>query len=370
MSTELKYQVGISLIKGVGPVMARNLIAYLGGVEAVFKEPVKNLVKVPGVGLSLAKIIAEADVLDRAEQEITFMEKNGVNAVFFTDDNYPTRLSFCDDAPLMLYQKGHINFEQTHVLSIVGTRKATESGKIFCETLVKDLAQRYPDLIIVSGLAYGIDICAHRAALANGLQTAGVLAHGLDHLYPYLHRDTAEQMMEQGALMSEFVSGIKPDRPFFVKRNRIVAGLADAVIVVESGIKGGALITARIASTYNRDVLACPGAPGETYSAGCNYLIKKNIAALIENVEDVEYALGWESRVNKADGVQRSLFTEFNTPEEQSLYNALLNKKELSVNELSIMCQMPVSKVSAFMLSMEFSGMVKVLPGNTYRLMG
>jgi len=366
---QLKYRIGISLIKGIGPVLARNLIAYAGGVEAVFKESEKDLSKIPGIGTVLAATIKKADVLQRAEQEISFIEKHDIKPLFFTDEKYPRKLSYCDDAPLMLYVKGNVEFGLRPVLSIVGTRRATERGKIMCEQFVKELAQGYPDVIIVSGLAYGIDICAHKAALKNRLDTVAVVAHGLDRVYPYVHRNVAKEMIGNGgAVVTEFLSGTNPDRHNFVQRNRIVAGLSDAVVVVESGIKGGALITARIASSYNRDVLAFPGSPQDELARGCNYLIKKNVAALIENVEDLEYALGWESKVkNIAGEVQRKLFTEFNSKEEELLYNLLTTEKELTVSELSLKSKLPVSSVNALLLNLEFEGLVKALPGNAYR---
>ncbi len=369
MDTLLKYQIGISLIKGVGPVVARNLIAYVGGVEAVFKESVKNLSTIPGIGTVLASIIKNADVLSRAEEEIAFIEKHNINPLFFTSDKYPRKLSYCEDAPLMVYVKGDTSFEMRPVLSIVGTRRATDTGKILCEKLVKELSERYPDVLIVSGLAYGIDICAHKAALKYGLDTVSVVAHGLDRIYPYVHRHIAKDMIEKGgSVLTEFLSGTNPDRHNFVQRNRIVAGLSDAVVVVESGIKGGALITARIASSYNRDVLAFPGNPLDELSKGCNYLIKKNVAALIENVDDLEYALGWESK--NIDGhKQRKLFVEFNSDEEKLLYNILTEEKEMTASALSLKSTLPVSQVNATLLNLEFAGLVKALPGNAFRVL-
>ncbi len=351
--------------------MARNLIAWVGGVEDVFKEKEKNLAKIPGIGPGLAAAIKNADVLDRAEEEIEFIQKHNILHLFFTDEKYPRRLSQCDDSPLMLFMKGNAGFDLRPVLSVVGTRRATDTGRMICEKFIKELSERYPDVLIVSGLAYGIDICAHRSALKNGLDTVSVLAHGLDRIYPYVHRNVAKDMIGKGgAVVTEFLSGTIPDRYNFVQRNRIVAGMADAVVVVESGIKGGALITARIASSYNRDVLAFPGRPVDELSRGCNYLIKKNIAALIENVEDLEYALGWESKVKKDDKTtQRKLFTEFSSEEEKLLYTILTEEKELTASELSIKSKLPVSQVNALLLNLEFAGLVKSLPGNAFRVL-
>ena len=371
MDDILKYQIGISLIPGIGPVLARNLIAYAGSVEEVFRLKEKDLANIPGIGKVLAAAIKNSAVLPRAVKEIEFIQKHSINHLFFTEEKYPGRLSQCDDAPLMLYSKGEITFKLRPVLSIVGTRRATEKGKIVCEKFVQELAERYPDLVVVSGLAYGIDICAHRTALRYGLDTVSVVAHGLDRIYPYLHRTEAKEMIEKGgAVITEFLSGTIPDRYNFVQRNRIVAGLADAVVVVESGIKGGALITARIASSYNRDVLAFPGHPTDDISKGCNYLIKRNIAALIEDVDDLEYALGWERRVKKEeDATQRKLFTDFSSEEEELLYTILTEEKELTASELSIKSKLPVSKVNALLLNLEFAGLVKSLPGNAFRVL-
>ena len=371
MDDILKYRIGISLIPGVGPVLARNMIAYAGGVKQVVDLTEKQLAKIPGIGNVLASAVKSADMLPRARAEIEFIKKHDITPIFFTDEKYPRRLSQCDDAPLMLYLKGDVDLELRPVLSIVGSRRATDRGKIICEKFIKELAVRYPDVLIVSGLAYGIDICAHRAALKNGLDTIAVVAHGLDRIYPYLHRNEAKEMIEKGgAVVTEFISGTKPDKFNFVQRNRIVAGLADAVVVVESGIKGGALITARIASSYNRDVLAFPGHPSDELSRGCNYLIKKNIAALIENVDDLEYALGWESKVRESEGAtQRKLFTEFSSDDEKLLYTILTEEKELTASELCIKSKLPVSRVNSLLLNLEFAGLVKSLPGNAYRVL-
>ncbi|MBK3517651.1 DNA-processing protein DprA [Carboxylicivirga marina] len=367
MSDRLKYQIGISLIKGIGPKLARNLVAYVGDEQAVFSQSLRALSKIPGIGNGLAGGIKSSDVLDRAEQELEFIEKHGIQTLYFADDNYPKRLSFCDDAPIVLYTKGASNLDASKVLAVVGTRKASDDARINCEKLIEGIANRHPGTVVVSGLAYGIDVCAHQAALKFGLPTYGVMAHGLDRIYPSLHRNVAKDMLSEGGLITEFTSGTKPDRPNFVRRNRIVAGLADALVMVESGIKGGAIITSRIAESYNRDVMAFPGKANDELSKGGNYLIKRNIAALIEGVEDLEYSLGWESE-GKVDALQSSLFQSFNTKEEEVLYNTIVENKELTANELCVKSGLPVSKVSATMLSLEFAGLVKCLPGNAFRL--
>lgn len=367
MSDRVKYQIGISLIKGIGPKLARNLVAYVGNEQAVFSQSLRALSAIPGIGKGLASAIKSADVLNRAEKELEFIQKHNIQIVYFTDDKYPKRLSFCDDAPIVLYSKGEFKLDAKKVLAVVGTRKASDDARINCEKLIEGIAQRHPGTIIVSGLAYGIDICAHKSALKYGLPTYGVLAHGLDRIYPSLHRNIAKDMTVKGGVLTEFTSETNPDRPNFVKRNRIVAGLADALIMVESGIKGGAIITSRIAESYNRDVMTFPGRVGDELSQGGNYLIKKNIAALIENVEDLEYALGWETCGGEVI-TQSSLFQSFNSKEEELLYNVIVENKELTTNELCIKSGLPVSKVSATMLSLEFAGLVKCLPGNAFKL--
>lgn len=365
---KLKYQIAITLVKGVGVVLARNLIAYLGGVEAVFSESEQGLARVPGIGSVVAKAIVNKEVLERAEEELDFMSKSGIVPLFYTDENFPTRLMQCEDAPLMLFYKGEHCFNRRKVISVVGTRRVTDEGIENCRKLIEALAGRYPELVVVSGLAYGVDICAHRQALKCGLKTVSVLGHGLDRTYPYLHRQTARKIEEHGALMSEFKSGTKPDRQNFVRRNRIIAGLADATVVIESGEKGGSLITANMAASYNRDVLAFPGRVGDDYSKGCNGLIKKNLAALIEHVDDLEYALGWESGGQNVQGVQMNLFENGHSPQEQDLYNLLLHEKALGLNQISRKTGLPVGKVSALLLNLEFEGVVKSLPGNLYKV--
>ncbi|MDP4210074.1 MAG: DNA-processing protein DprA [Bacteroidota bacterium] len=363
----LKYKIGITLIPGIGSINAKKLIAYTGNIEAVFSEKKKNLLKIPGIGDSLAANIINHSILERAEKEIEFIERYGIKYSYYLDKDYPSRLKNCEDSPVILFYKGDVEFNQTKVLSIVGTRNATDYGKECCNKLLSDLQSRRHDVLIVSGLAYGIDICAHRAALKNGFDTVAVLGHGLGTLYPAVHKATAKDITKQGALVTDFVSDTKLDRNNFVKRNRIIAGLADATLVVESAIKGGALITADIAQSYNRDVLAFPGRVGDQYSRGCNWLVKTNKAALIESVEDLEYQLGWESPLNASAPKQTELFVEI-SEDEQRIVQTLRESGELPIDLICIHVDMPVSKVSALLLNLEFAGMVRSLPGKVYRL--
>lgn len=364
-SNDLIYRIAIGLLPKIGPILGRNLIAYLGSVEAVFKTPRKQLIKVPGIGELIANQIATQDVLDRAALEIEFIEKHHIRPLFYLDADYPARLNQCDDGPLMIYTLGNANLNNKRVISIVGTRNASTQGKEICEKLIEGLAGLEHKPLIVSGLAYGIDICAHKAALKNDLATAGVLAHGLHMVYPSVHRETATEMLGQGALISEFISHTKPDPKYFVQRNRIVAGLADATVVVESGVKGGALITAELAGSYHRDVFAIPGRPGDKLSAGCNYLIKKNIASLIENAEDIAFLLGWESKLPKKTSVQTALFRELSS-DEKKIVDILRQEGSQAIDTLAFACGMPVSRLSALLFTLEMEGVVKKSAGDVF----
>lgn len=367
----LQHRIALSLIKGIGPKLARNLIAYLGSESALFEEKIPTLAKVPGIGAALNQLLLNIDrtaLLKRADKELSFIEKHRLTPLFFSDEQYPGRLSYCEDAPLMLYVHGQLCHTAPRMIGIVGTRTPSDEGIDHCEKLVADLGVRHPGTVIVSGLAYGVDICAHKAALKSGLPTIGVLAHGLDRIYPSLHRNTAKEMLENGALMTEFISETIPDKFNFVQRNRIIAGLSDALIVIQSARKGGALITAELARDYNRDVLAYPGRPGDTFSAGCNYLIKSNIAALIESIGDLEYALGWNTDNKKDTPVQGNLFATIETEDQQTIMENLIEEQEMNLNLLSVKCGIPISKLSATLLDLEFKGLVKSKPGGLYRV--
>ena len=366
MNEQLKYQIAITLIPGVGPVLARNLISYCGGVEAVFNEKEKNLLKIPVIGPVTAKAILKHTVFERAEQECMFISKHKIETLFFLDADYPQRLRNCTDAPLILYFKGDVDFNQPRVIAIVGTRNASEYGKETCEQLINDLSAM--DIMVVSGLAYGIDICAHKAALKNNIATVGVLAHGLDRIYPGTHKSVADKMLDKGGLLTEYISETNPDKENFPSRNRIVAGISDAVIVVEAAHRGGALITAEIANNYNRDVFAFPGRVNDIYSQGCNRLIKTNKAALIESAADLVYILGWDIEKQKAKTTpQRKLFIEL-TPDENVIIQLLNESTQLDVDTISSMSKMPLSKISMALLNLEFSGILKSLPGKRYQL--
>lgn len=365
----LKYKIGITLIKGIGCNLAKNLIAYVGSVEGVFREKQANLAKIPGIGEVLSKEIVSQDVLTRAENEIEFILKNNIKFYYFADRDYPFRLKECPDSPIMLYSKGHCDLNNGKFLGIVGTRNATETGRENCKKLIADLSALQPNTVIVSGLAYGVDICAHKSALESGLPTIGVIGHGLDRIYPATHRSTAVKMLEQGALLTEYLCGTNPDRQNFVQRNRIIAGMCDATVVVESGVRGGALITAEAANDYNRDVFAFPGRVTDEWSAGCNALIKTNKASLIESAEDILRFMNWEkTETGSPANVQTTLFLDL-SDEEQAIVSVLRqNQDGIQLNELAILLEKPISKVSSMLLEMEFKGVIKCLPGNLYRI--
>ena len=309
MTDKQIYQIGLTMINGVGDILARHLLEALGDAEAVFTEKRQSLEKIPGIGDSIITEIKRADVLLRAEKELAFAQKNGISIYFLKDINYPERLRECPDAPVLFYFKGNADLNAAHIISVVGTRRASAYGQEVTERLLRDLSVSFPDLLVVSGLAYGIDICAHRNALKNQLPTVGVLAHGLDRIYPPVHRSTAIEMLDRGGLLTDFPSGTNPDRQNFIRRNRIVAGLADATIVIESAEKGGSLITADIAFSYGRDVYAFPGRVTDINSKGCNSLIRQNKGGLITCADDLIMAMRWDvAQKTDALPVQTQLF--------------------------------------------------------------
>jgi DNA processing protein len=361
----LKHKIALGLIPRIGDISARKLVAHFGSVEAVFHEPYRTLTKIPGIGSGLAKYISDRSYLDVAEKEAEYVSKHSIKTYFYLDNDYPFRLRQCEDSPVVFFFRGNCDLDAAKILSVVGTRSATPRGKELCDKIIGALATGHPDLVIVSGLAYGIDIAAHRAALAVNLTTIGVLANGLKTIYPSIHRPTAETMLKNGGLLTDFLSDALPERNNFIKRNRIIAGMSDATLVVESGIKGGALITADIAASYNRDVLAVPGRPDDQWSAGCNSLIKSNKAALTESADDIEYFLGWKPEKSKPP-VQRTLFSEM-TDSEKMIFELLSKESELTIDAICRSLDLPVHKLSPLLLQMEFKGLVKFYPGNVYR---
>ena len=318
--------------------------------------------KIPGMGEATALAIANHNVHERAEEEIKFIEKNGITPLYYLDENYPHRLKHCMDSPILLYTRGTADFNCDKVVSIVGTRRATEYGREICDKIVADLAEL--GILVISGLAYGIDTQSHKSALKYGLKTIGVLAHGLDRLYPQQNRSLAEKMLEQGGLVTDFTSKTNPDRENFPKRNRIVAGLCDALIVIESAKRGGALITANIANSYSRDVFALPGKVNDKYSEGCNFLIKTNKASLMQSAEDIKYIMNWLEK--PVSGKQTKLFREL-SQDEQSVMDILEESGDCSIDFIVLNSKLASSKIAAVLLNLEFDGMVKSLPGKMFK---
>ncbi len=363
----LLHQVALTFIKNIGPTLAKSLVSYFGDAEEVFNVSRHSWMSVPGIG---EKRIEQADftaALARAGQELKFIEKNDIDVLFYTDARFPKRLKNCYDSPILLYAKGNANLNTQRIISIVGTRNATEYGKELCRQLIEEL-QPY-NALIVSGLALGIDVTAHKECIKHKMPTVGVLGHGLDRIYPSQNRSTADKMIEFGGLLTEYPSETIPGRENFPQRNRIVAGMADATIVIEASIKGGALITAEIANTYNRDVFAYPGRIGDEYSEGCNFLIRNNKASLLTGAADLAYILGWE----KADTL-KPITEQFILPidlsrEEQLIFDILQQHKvPLAIDDLTLKSNMATSLLAMNLLNMEMAGHIRSLPGKMYRV--
>lgn len=358
----LLSQVALTLLPGIGDSMAKMLLNHTGSAEEIFRSKKAHLMKIPGIGPKTADAIIHHKVFSRAEEELRFVERYRIRLLFYTESNYPRRLKNCPDAPVLLYFKGHANFNTAKVLSVVGTRQATEYGKQLCRELISGLET---DVLIVSGLAYGIDVLAHKEAVKHNMATVGVLGHGLDRIYPSGHRATAEKMLENGGLLTEFMSGTNPDKENFPQRNRIVAGIADATVIVEAHVKGGALITAEIANSYNRDVFTYPGRVNDEFSSGCNYLIQSHKAQLITSAKDLIYFLGWEEQQPAIKG-QRSLPVDL-PPEEGSVLELIKASGSLRIDELVFQAGLSMSRLAAVLLSLEMKGLIKTLPGKVYQ---
>jgi DNA processing protein len=368
MSQQLVYEVALGLLPGIGNQLSRQLVSYCGSARQVFHTPPGKLLRIPGIGKSHVRNLPLTAVLKQAENIIRQAEQQQVKLLFYTHPDYPKRLKQIADAPTLLYYKGTADLNAARIISIVGTRQCTAYGREVTDQLVQDLVKH--QALIVSGLAYGIDVAAHRAALQAGLATAGVMANGLDLVYPSLHRKIAGMMLEQGGLLSEYTFGTKPEPPRFPARNRIIAGLADATIIVEAAIKGGALITAEIAHSYNKDVMAVPGPIHAPFSAGCNYLIKSNKAAAYTGIKDLEELLNWDLDLLKAVKPRPGNFypPEDFTAEEYQLLLVLLETREEQIDNLSWKSQLPIGQVASLLLALEFKGVVKSLPGKKYQL--
>ncbi len=365
---ELRLQLALHFMPGIGPVLARALLSYCGSIENIFNRKKSQLEKIPGFGKERAALVKPKDLFEKADDEIIFMKNNGIVPIFYLDKDYPFRLKNCDDAPLMLFYKGNVNLNPKRMIAIVGTRFITPYGREVTAKLVEDLTEL--NVVIVSGLAYGVDVQAHKCAVQHNIPTIGVVAHGLDRLYPSENKAIAVKMLMNGGIISEYPSGTIPDRMNFPARNRIVAGMCDAVVVVESAEKGGALITAELANDYNRDVFALPGRITDYYSKGCHQLIRQNKAMLFENAAQIAEMLQWDDKLadrREKKENQLQLFMSF-TDDEKKLVEFLKAERVSSIDSLSIHVSLPVSKVSAILLNLEFSGVLRSLPGKMYEL--
>ncbi|MBE8720009.1 DNA-processing protein DprA [Sphingobacterium pedocola] len=359
-------QIALTKIKGIGPKLSRLLLAYCGNAESVLSSSKKQLLSIPGIGPAAVDSILSKSYLKEAEDELNFVEKHDIQVLWVEDDSYPERLRHCDDAPILLYYKGDGSLNPQKAVSIVGTRNATSYGKRICEELVHDLKDL--NVQVISGLAYGIDVHAHRLAVKNDISTIGVLGHGLDRIYPAAHREVASRMIQCGGLLTEFPSGTNPDKQNFPMRNRIIAGLSDVTIVIEAAIKGGALITAEIANTYNRDVCAFPGRIDQEYSAGCNYLIKTNRAHLIRHAADLCYLMNWEITETPKQAKQLSILPANLSKDEQKVYNFLKEHEQATIDAISLHLDWPQSKLAIILLEMEINNHLLSLPGKVYKL--
>lgn len=369
---ETLYMMALAQVPSVSQTNLHLLIDELGTATAIYENRKSLKELLPAASQKTLDALASIDNhLKRAEEELQFCKEGKIQCLGINDNNYPQRLKDCNDAPILLYYRGSANLNTQHIVSMVGTRQITAYGKDLCRTFVRDLKRLCPDTLVVSGLAYGVDIHCHKAALEEGLDTVGVLAHGMDQIYPRMHRDTAKQMLTQGGLLTEYLSGTPIDKRNFVQRNRIVAGVADAIIVVESATKGGSLITADIALSYNRQVWAYPGRITDTYSAGCNKLISSNKASLLLDAEDFCLSMGWTNDIRRrqklSDGIQQELFSDFSA-EERRIVEALAKADSKQINVLSVETNIPIGQLSSLLFTLEMKGAVQMLVGGKYKI--
>lgn len=359
------YALALQHVPKIGSTIAKKLIQHCGSAEAVLKERKSTLLKIDGIGSIIIEGLFDKSHLEEAESELKFIKDNQIVVHYFTEDSYPEKLKHCIDSPIVLFQAGNINLKQQHIISIVGTRKITTSGIAFCEKLVETLKAYNP--VIVSGFAYGTDITAQKAAVKHNLQTIGCLAHGLNQIYPKTHKKYMADIENHGGFFTDFWSTDSFDRNNFLKRNRIIAGLSEATIVIESAEKGGSLVTADIANSYNREVFAVPGRTTDSQSVGCNNLIKFQKAHLLSDPLDVPYMLNWQLESDKKPAVQKQLFVELE-PDEKIIYNFLKeNNKEL-LDVIALKCEMPTYKIAGILLNMELKGVIRPLPGKLFEV--
>jgi DNA processing protein len=365
MHNDLLYQIALTLVPNIGDVHAKALVNHYGDAQSIFKAKKKELDAMEGIGTVRAKAIKDFTDFSSSEEEIKFLEKYKITPLFITDEHYPKRLLNCYDSPPLLYYRGNADLNTSKIISVVGTRNNSDYGKSVCEKFIEDLKSE--NILVVSGLAFGIDTIAHKAALKHNLQTIAVLAHGLDRIYPPQNKNLAKQIIEQGGLLTEFISNTNPDKQNFPKRNRIVAGICDAVIVIESSKKGGSLITAELGNGYNKDVFAIPGRINDPKSEGCNYLIKNNKAALINSADDFLEMMNWKPAPKAAAKKQRELFIEL-APDEKIIVDILQQQDGIQIDELYFKSGLSSSAVATALLMLEMQGVVQSLPGKLFKL--
>ena len=362
---DLTYVLALQHVPRIGDITAKKLISHCGSAEGVLKEKQSNLLKIDGIGALTIKGLSDSRHLKEAEKELQFIKDNNIKSLYFTDGDYPERLKHCIDSPILLFQAGNINLSQKRIISVIGTRKITTYGVAFCKKMIEQLAPFDP--IIVSGFAYGTDITAQKAAIKHNLQTIGCLAHGLNQIYPKTHKKYMTQIEENGGFLTDFWSTDPFDRNNFLKRNRIIAGMSEATIVIESAEKGGSLVTADIANSYSKDVFAVPGRATDSQSIGCNNLIKTQQAYLLSNPLDIPYMLNWQLENNEKPAIQKQLFVELNT-EEKLIYNFLKGNDKQLLDVIAKACDLPVFKVAGILLEMELKGLTRPLPGKLFEL--
>ncbi|QWX83666.1 DNA-protecting protein DprA [Cellulophaga sp. HaHaR_3_176] len=360
---ELIAALRLQRIPNVGDVTAKKLISHCGSPTAIFTDKMHNLLKIDGIGSFTLKNLFNEEYLKAAEKEYDYIQKENIKVFYFMDADYPAYLKQCIDSPILLFKRGNINLENRKIIGVVGTRNITSYGTSFCEKLIEDLAPLNP--IIVSGFAYGVDICVQKAAVKHGLQTIGCLAHGLNQIYPKAHFKYMSSIEENGGFLTEFWSSSNPERENFLKRNRVIAGMSEATIVIESAEKGGSLVTADIAHSYNRDVFAVPGRSEDKYSIGCNNLIKQQKAHMITSAADLIYILGWEINNKNSKPVQQQLFVQLETTEEM-IYSYLQKEGKQVLDTIALDCKLPIFKTSSTLLNMEMKGVIRPLPGKLF----
>ncbi len=369
MDQETLYRIALIQIPGIGSLYAKLLTEYFKGAKRLFNASADELIEIPGVGTVLCSALINKSVkkkaLLRAQREIEFTSQHGISILSYDNKNYPSKLKECDDGPFILYYKGVSLLNSYKVVAIVGSRKATAYGQDLTSKIVEDFKNQ--NILVISGLAYGIDSYAHKFSLQNGVPTVGVLGHGLDKIYPSKNREMAKNMIDHGGILSEYMSYTDLKRENFPKRNRIIAGMADATVLVEAAIKGGSLITANIANSYGRDVFAVPGRSIDKYSSGCNALIKSNRAALVESGDDILREMNWTEDIQRESKKQRNLFSHF-TDEETQILKIIQHKGLSSKEQIAVCLNKSIQKISESLFNLELNGAIKALPGNTYQI--